>query len=59
MTKPNATSWGYTLPGMEYRRQYRSKPKAQRMTLSEFAQCAALVWVIIMIGWWIVFGGIA
>lgn len=57
MTKTNATSWGYTIRD-GYQRQYRSKPKAPRMTLSEFAQCAALVWVIIMIGWWIVFGGV-
>lgn len=54
----NQTSWGYTLPGMRYQRRYRSKPKEQHMTLREFGQGALVVVGFIMVGWWIVFGGV-
>lgn len=46
----------YTIPGTTYRRQYRSKPRDQHMSLSDFAKCGALVWGFILLGWLIVFG---
>lgn len=50
-TKPNATSWGYTIR-TGYQRQYRSKPKAQHMSWGNALLLGAVMAGLWMLCWY-------
>lgn len=52
----NSTSWGYTLPGMEYRRQYRSKPRDKGMSWGAALLCGAIIAGFWVLCWYLAVG---
>lgn len=50
MTKPNATSWGYTIR-TGYQRQYRSKPRDKHMSWGNALLLGAVIAGFWMLCW--------